>query len=35
LQREVLRGEIQAALSGRPSEERIRALVDRLFDLAV
>jgi hypothetical protein len=35
LQREVLRGEIEAALSGRPSEEQIRALVDRLFDLAV
>jgi SRSO17 transposase len=35
LQREVLRGEIEAALSGRPSEEQIRALVDRLFDLAI
>jgi hypothetical protein len=35
LQREVLRSEIEAALSGRPSEEQIRALVERLLDLAV
>ena len=35
LQREVLRGEIQAALAGRPSDEQIRALVDRLLDMAV
>jgi hypothetical protein len=35
LQREVLRGEIEEALSGRPSEEQIRALVDRLLALAV
>jgi hypothetical protein len=35
LQREVLQGEIQEALSGRPSEEEIRALAERLLDLAV
>jgi hypothetical protein len=35
LQREVLRGEIEEVLSGRPSEEEIRALVERLLDLAV
>jgi hypothetical protein len=35
LQKEVLRGEIEAALSGQPSDEQIRALVDRLLDLAV
>jgi len=35
LQREVLRGQIQEALSGRPKMEEIRALVDRLLDLAV
>jgi DDE superfamily endonuclease len=35
LQREVLRGEIEATLAGRPSEEQIRALVDRLMGLAV
>jgi hypothetical protein len=35
LQREVLRGEIQEALSGRPTKQQIRALVDRLLDLAV
>jgi hypothetical protein len=31
LQREVLRGEIAAALSGRPSKEEIRALAERLL----
>jgi hypothetical protein len=35
LQREVLRGEIEEALAGAPSEEQIRALVDRLMGLAV
>jgi len=35
LQREVLHGEIQEALSGRPTKREIRALVDRLLDLAV
>jgi hypothetical protein len=35
LQREVLHAEIQEALSGRPSKEKIRALVERLLDLAV
>jgi hypothetical protein len=35
LQREVLHAEIQEALSGRPSKEEIRALVERLLDLAV
>jgi hypothetical protein len=35
LQREVLHGEIQEALSGRPTKQQIRELVDRLLDLAV
>jgi hypothetical protein len=35
LRLEVLRGEIQEALAGRPTKEKIRALVDRLLDLAV
>jgi hypothetical protein len=35
LQREVLQGEIEAALSGRPNKEKIRALGQRLLDLAV
>ena len=35
LQREVLHAEIQEALSGRPTKQEIRALVDRLVDLAV
>lgn len=35
LQSEVLRGEIEEALAGRPSEGQIRALVDRLMSLAV
>jgi hypothetical protein len=34
LQREVLRGEIEEALAGRPSKEQIRALAQRLLDLA-
>jgi hypothetical protein len=34
LQREVLRGEIEAALAGRPSKEKMRALAQRLLDLA-
>jgi hypothetical protein len=34
LQREVLRGEIAAALSGRPSKEEMRALAERLLALA-
>jgi hypothetical protein len=34
LQREVLRGEIEAALAGRPSKEKIRSLGRRLLDLA-
>lgn len=34
VQREVLRGEIEAALAGRPSKEKIRALGQRLLDLA-
>jgi hypothetical protein len=34
LQREVLQGEIEEALSGRPSKEKIRALTQRLLDLA-
>jgi hypothetical protein len=34
LQREVLRGEIEAALAGRPSGEEIRALAERLLALA-
>jgi hypothetical protein len=35
LQKEVLRGEIEAALASRPSDEQIRAVVDRLMGLAV
>ncbi len=34
LQREVLRGEIAEALAGRPSKAKIRALAQRLLDLA-
>jgi hypothetical protein len=34
LQREVLQGEIGEALAGRPSKEKIRALAQRLLDLA-
>lgn len=34
LQREVLRGEIEEALSGRPSKGEFRALVERLLDMA-
>jgi hypothetical protein len=34
LQREVLRGEIEEALAGRPSKGEIRALAQRLLDLA-
>ncbi len=34
LQREVLRGEIEGALVGRPSKEKMRALAQRLLDLA-
>jgi len=34
LQREVLQGEIQAALSGRPSKQKMRELAQRLLDLA-
>jgi hypothetical protein len=34
LQREVLRAEIEEALVGRPSKEKIRALAERLLDLA-
>lgn len=34
LQREVLQGEIEAGLSGRPTKGRIRALAERLLDLA-
>lgn len=34
LQREVLQGEITEALRGRPSKEKIRALAQRLLDLA-
>ena len=34
LQREVLRGEIEAALSGRPSKEKMRGLAERLLALA-
>jgi hypothetical protein len=34
LQHEVLEGEIREALSGRPSKAKIRALADRLLDLA-
>jgi hypothetical protein len=34
VQREVLRGEIEATLAGRPSKEKIRALAQRLLALA-
>ena len=34
LQREVLRGEIEEALAGRPSKGEIRALVERLLDMS-
>jgi hypothetical protein len=34
LQREVLQGEIQEALSGRPTKQKMRQLADRLLDLA-
>jgi hypothetical protein len=34
LQREVLEGEIRDALSGRPTKQRMRALAQRLLDLA-
>jgi hypothetical protein len=34
LQQEVLRGEIDAALAGRPRKEKIRTLVEQLLDLA-
>ena len=34
LQREVLRAEIEEALSGRPTKEEIRELAERLLDLA-
>ena len=34
LQREVLRAEIQEALSGRPTKQKIRELAERLLDLA-
>ena len=34
LQREVLQGEIEAGLSGRPTKERLRALAERLLELA-
>jgi hypothetical protein len=34
LQREVLQAEIEEALSGRPTKERIRQLAERLLDLA-
>ena len=33
LQRETLRGEIEAARAGRPSKAKIRALAERLLDL--
>jgi len=35
LQKEVLRTEIEEALSGRPTKQEIRLLVQRLLDLAV
>jgi hypothetical protein len=35
LQREVLRGEIEEVLCGRPKKQEIRALVDRLLDMAI
>jgi hypothetical protein len=34
LQREVLQGEIQKALSGRPTKQKMRQLADRLLELA-
>jgi hypothetical protein len=34
LQREVLQGEIQETLGGRPTKERIRHLAQRLLELA-
>jgi hypothetical protein len=34
LQREVLQAEIQEALSGRPTKQRMRELAQRLLDLA-
>ena len=34
VQREALRAEIREALAGRPTKERIRALAQRLLDLA-
>jgi hypothetical protein len=34
LQREVLQGEIEAALAARPSKEKSRALAQRLLDMA-
>jgi hypothetical protein len=34
LQREVLRGEIEEVLSGRPSKQEIRAMMERLLDMA-
>src|SRR5207237_5683725 len=34
LQREALRGEIEEALAGRPTKEKMRALAQRLLDLA-
>ena len=34
LRREALRGEIEAVLAGQPSKEEIRALAERLLDLA-
>jgi hypothetical protein len=35
LQREVLQSEIQEALAGRPTKQRLRELAQRLLDLAV
>jgi hypothetical protein len=34
LQKDVLRGEISAALAGRPDEEKMRALAERLLEMA-
>ena len=34
LQREVLKSEIEECLSGRPTKERMRALAERLVELA-
>jgi hypothetical protein len=34
LQREVLQGEIQEALSGRPTKQKMRQLAERLLELA-